>query len=95
MRIRIILKCFEKCKSLGTALFIQSSRYVSNEQSHLKTPGLYGKLLLVPSLFHIFYFIISAPISFSLCSPIFPSILFVFFNALSQVFVECSRKSFA
>ena len=76
--MRIILKCFEKYKSLGIALFIQSSRCVSNEQSYLKTPGLYGKLLLVPSLFHIFYFIFSAPISFSLYSPIFQSILFFF-----------------
>ena len=32
--------------------------------------------LLLSSLFHFFYYIFSAPISFSLCSPTSPSLLF-------------------
>ena len=55
--------------------FLQSSRYVTNEQSCLKTT-LYDDLLLLSSLFHIFYFIFSAPISFSLCSQVSPSLFF-------------------
>ena len=61
--------------SPGIAFFLQSSRYVSNEQSCLKTSGLYDDLLLLSSLFHFFYFIFSAPISFSLCVLISPSLL--------------------
>ena len=34
---------------------------VSNEQSCLKTTVLYDDLLLLPSLFHLFYFIFNAP----------------------------------
>ena len=71
------------------SFFLQSSRYVSNEQSCLKTTGLYDDLLLLSSLFHFFYFIFSAPISFSLCSPISPLV----FNILSQLFIKCSRKT--
>ena len=88
MRIRIILKFFEKYKCSGIAFFLQSSRYVSNEQSCLKTTGLYDDLLLLSSLFHFFYFIFSAPISFSLCSPISPSPLLdllVFLKPLSNI----------
>ena len=76
MHIRIILKFFEKYKCLGIAFFLQSSRYISNEQSRLKTTGLYDDLLLLSSLFHFFYFIFSAPISFSLCFPISLSLFF-------------------
>ena len=54
--------------------FCQSSRYISNEQPCLKN-WLYEDLLLLSSLFHFFYFIFSAPISFSLCFPISPSLL--------------------
>ena len=74
------------------SFFLQSSRYVSNEQSCLKTTGLYDDLLLLSSLFHIFYFIFSVPISFSLCSPISPSLFF--FDVLSQAFIKCSKKAF-
>ena len=41
MHTRIILKFFEKYKCSGIAYFLQSSRYVSNEQSCLKTAGLW------------------------------------------------------
>ena len=68
MHIRIILNVFEKYKCSVIAFFLQSSRYVSNEQSCLKTSGLHDDLLLLSSLFHFFYFIFSAPISFHLFS---------------------------
>ena len=71
MHIRIILKLFEKYKRSGVAFFLQNSRHASNEQSCLKTTGLYDDLLL-SNLFHFFYFISSAPISFCLCSSISP-----------------------
>ena len=75
--IQILRYCF----------FLQSSRYVSNEQSCLKTTGLYDDLLLLFSLFHFFYFIFSVPISSSLCSPISPSLFFLtfFLKPLSSV----------
>ena len=57
--------------------FLQSSRYVSNEQSCLKTTGLHDDLL--SRLFHFLCFIFSVPISLSLCFPIFPT-----FDVLSQ-----------
>ena len=62
------LSCFffEKFRCSGIAFLLQSSRYVSNEQSCLKTTGLYDHLLPLSSLFHFFYFIFSALISFSL-----------------------------
>jgi len=47
MRIRIILNFFENYKCSGIAFFLQSSRYVSNEQPCLKTTGLYDDLLLL------------------------------------------------
>ena len=56
--------------------FLQSSRYVSNEQSCLKTTGLYDDLLLLSNLFHFFYFMFNDPILFSLCSLISPSFFF-------------------
>ena len=59
--------------------FLQSSKYVSNEQSCLKTTGLFDDFILSSSLFHFLYFIFSAPISYSLCFPIFPALLFFFF----------------
>ena len=78
---RINLKFFEKTKqnktkNSGIDFFLQSSKYVSNEQSCLKTTGLYDDLLLLSSMFHFFYSIFSAPISFSLCFPISPSLPF-------------------
>ena len=92
MHIRIILKIFEKYKWPCIAFFLQSSRHVSNEQPCLKTIRLYEVLLLLSSLFHFFYFIFSAPISFSLCFPISPSL---FLNVLSQAFIMYSRKTLA
>ena len=77
MHIRTILKCFEKYKCSDTAFLVQSSRFVSNEQSCLKTTGLYGDVLLLDDLsllsnsFH-------SPISLSLCSPI-SHLFFIFF----------------
>ena len=51
MHIRIILRFFfEKYKCSGIAFFLQSSRYISNEQSCLKTTGVYGYLLLLSGL---------------------------------------------
>ena len=70
---------------LCIAFFLQSSRYVSNEQMRLKSTGLYDDLLLLPSLFHFFYFIFSAHISFSLCSLI---------SSISSLLVDCSFSSF-
>ena len=86
MRTGIILKFFEKYKCSGIAFLVQSSRYVSNEQSYLKTTGLYDDLLLLSSLFHFFYFIFSAPsvqtiqckLFHLVCFPVFPSLLFCF-----------------
>ena len=56
--------------------------------SHLRTTGLYDDLLFLSSLFHFFYFIVSAPISFSLCFPVSPSHLLFwlfFLNFVSSV----------
>ena len=92
MHIRITLKYFEKYKCPGTATLLQNTRCVSHKQACLKTSGLYDDLLLLSHLFHFFYFIFSAPISFCLCSPISPSLLF--FYVLSQAFIKCSRKDF-
>ena len=71
--------------------FLQISRYISYEQLCLKPSGLDDDLL--SSLFHFFYFIFSAPISFSLCFSIFPSLL-SFFDVLSRAFIKSSRKPF-
>ena len=81
MHISITLEFFEKYKCPGVTcffFFFASFRYVSNEQPCLKTTGLYEDLLLLSSLFHIFYFTFSAPISFSLCFPVSPPSLFFF-----------------
>ena len=96
MLIRITLEFFEKFKCPGIAFFffpLQSSSCVSNEQPCLKTTRLCDDLLLFSSLFRFFYFIVSAPISFSSCSPISPS-LSLFFYVLSQDFNKHSRKTF-
>ena len=94
MHVRIILKSFGKYKCPGIAFLLQSSRYVSNEQSCLKTTGLYDDLLLLSSLFHFFYFIFSTSVSFSLCSPISTSLsLSFFFNILFQVWLELLSKT--
>ena len=86
---------------LKYCFFLQSSRYVSNEQSCLRTIGLYDDLLLLFSLFHFFYFIFSVPISFhsvfpfSLCFPIPPILSLSFFFYFSYTaFIKCSRKAF-
>ena len=52
MHIRIILEFFEKYKYPGIAFFFPRTPDVSNKQLYLKTTGLYGDLLLLPSLFH-------------------------------------------
>ena len=58
----------------------------------------YLELWRKKAVFHIylvsFYFIFSAPISFSLCFPVSPTLLLFFFDVLSQVFTKCSRKAF-
>ena len=51
MHIRIILVFFEKYKCPGIAFFLQSSRYVSNEQPWLKATGKQLDYMM------IFYFI--------------------------------------
>ena len=76
---------------LRYCFFLQSSRYDSNEHPCLKTTGLYADLDLLPSLFHFFYFIFRALISFSLC---FPTSLLHSSVALSQAFIKCSKKAF-
>ena len=88
MQVGIILEFFEKYKCQDIALPPQSSRYVSNEQPCLKTTGLCEDLLLLSSSFHFFYFMFSAPISFSLCFPISPSLFLISFPSL----IKCSRK---
>ena len=80
---------------LRYCFFLQSSRCVFNEQSCLKTTGPYDDLLLLSSLFHFFYFIFSAPISFSLCSPISPSLFLCSFSSLYQVFSSVQFSSVA
>ena len=78
---------FEKYKCSGIALFLQSSRYVSNEQSCLKTTGLYDDILLLSSLFHFFQFISSASIYFNVLQFLHIFIFLMFF-------LKCSRKVF-
>ena len=87
------LGIFEKYKRSGIAFFLQSSRCVFNEQSCLTTTGPYDDLLLLSSLVHFYYFMFSAPISFSLCSPISSSLLFSS-DVLSQAFIKGTRKAF-
>ena len=69
--------------------FPWSPRCVSKEQSVLKTTGLYEDLLLLSSLFHFFYFIFSASISFGLYFSISLSVV-----VLSQAFIKHGRKAF-
>ena len=59
--------------------FGQSSRYVSNEQSCLKSTGLYEDLLLLFALVYFFYFIFSTPISFSYVFQFFHLFFFLMF----------------
>ena len=61
MHIKIILDFFEKYKYPGIAFFLHISKCVSNEQPCLKTTGLYDGLLLLYSLFHLFYFTFIIP----------------------------------
>ena len=70
--------------------FLQSSRYVSNEQPCLKTTGLYEDLLLLSSLFHFFYFIFSLP--FHLVY-VFQFLHLFCFDVLSQAFQGFSDSS--
>ena len=86
------MEVFEKYKCPDTVFFLHSSRYVSNEQSYLKPTGLYDDLILLSSLFHVFYYIFTAFISFSLCFPIFHLFL-LFFDVLSQTFIKHSIKA--
>jgi len=90
MHIRIILVFFEKYKCPGIAFFLQSSRYVSNEQPWLKATGLYDDLLLYLGCF-----------TFSISYSVLPfHLVYVFqflhllFCVLSQAFIKCSRKAF-
>ena len=57
----------------------------------------YLELWRKKAVFHIYlvslYFIFSAPISFSLCFPVYLT-LFFFFDVISQVFTKYSRKDF-
>ena len=83
MHIRIILEFFEKKKNKcpGIAFFLQSFSCVSDEQPWLKTretTGLCGDLLLLSTLFHFFYFIISAPLHMSSIFSIFFIFIFIF-----------------
>ena len=63
----------------------------SNEHSYLKTTGPYKDFLLLSVLFPFFYFIFSAPISFSLCFPISP---YWFFVVLPQAFINFSKNPY-
>ena len=90
MHSRVILKLFENYKCPSIAIFFSRVPDVFKEQSCFI--GLYDDLLLISNLFHFFYFIFSAPISFSLCFPVSPPPLL--FYALSQAFIKHSRKAF-
>ena len=80
MHNKIILECFEKHKCPGTTILFQISRCIPSKQSCLKKTGLYDDLLLLSSLFHIFYFIFSALTLFSLCFLISPFLLLLLFS---------------
>ena len=81
---------FETYKCPSIAVFLPRGPAVYKEQSCFI--GLYNDLLLISNLFHFFYFIFSAPISFSLCLPIsLPPLLFY---ALSQAFIKHNKKAF-
>ena len=87
MHIRIISELFEKYKCPGIAFFssIDPDVFLMNSQPCLKTTGLYDDLLLLSSLFPFFNFIFSAPISFSLCFPIYPSSFMLFLKLLPSI----------
>ena len=91
MHIKTILEAFEKYKYPGIAFifFFCRTPGISNKQPCLKTIGLYGDLLFLPSLFHFFYFIFSTPVSF-ICFPISPSFII---GVLSQLLIKHSRKA--
>ena len=66
--------------------FLQYSRSDSNEQLYLKTTGLNDDFLHLFSLFHLFYFIFSGLISFSICFPVSLTLfLLCFLKPLSSV----------
>ena len=90
MHIRIILEFFEKYQCSGIAFLLQSSKYVSNEYSCLKTTGLYDYLLLLSSLFH--FFISYSVLPFHLVYVL--QFLHLFFYVLSQAFIKHSKKAF-
>ena len=69
--------------------FLQSSRCDSNKQPCLKTTGIYDDLLLLSSLFHLFYFIFSAPTSFNSCFPISPFFSVVLISQNFYAIVHC------
>ena len=86
---------FEQALGVGDvqgsmACYSPWGRKVSDRIERLNWTGLYGNFLLLPSLFHFFYFIFSASISFSLCFLIY---VFLIFVVLSQAFIKCSRKA--
>ena len=91
MHSRITLEFFWKTQMSRYCFCLQRSWCVSNEQPSITKSGLYDYLLLSSSLFHFFYFIFSAPVSFHLCFPISWSLV-SFFDVLSYAFIKHSRK---
>ena len=93
IHIRTILKSFVKYICLGIAFFTPEFQICFQWLVMFKNNRtiLYDDLLLLSSLFHFFYFIFSAPFSFSLCFPIFPSLFFLWF---SQAFIKHNRNAF-
>ena len=89
MHIRIILNFFEKYKCSVLFFFLQSLKYVPNEQSSLKTAGYIAFTL---SLFHFFYFIFSVPLHLIHALQYFR--LFFFFDVLSQALCSFSTTGF-
>ena len=92
MHIKIILECSEKKMPkyffFGCFFSFQSSRCVSNEQPYLKTTGVYDDLVLLYSLFNIFYFILNTPFHLA-CFPISPFLVMFFLKPTKH-----SRKAF-
>ena len=90
MLIRIIFKFFEKHKYPGIAFiffFLQSSRYVSNEQSYIKTTGLYNYFYfyLVCFTFSISYSVLPFHLVFQFFHLSFIFLLIFFLKSLSSV----------